>query len=235
TVLFAGKNGTNGHELWKSEAPFDAAHTTMVKDINPGGGDSSPEKLANIGGTLLFRASDGDQGVLGAHSQEPWKSDGTSSGTQLVKDINTNASFDTGRSRPYEFTNVGGSVFFQARASAADGYELWRSDPPFNDATEVQINAGGNGQVNRLTNVGGTLFFSANDGTNGQELWKSVSPFDAGHTTMVKDINPAGGSSYPNDLTNIGGTLFFGAQDGTNGFELWKSVGPDFNDASTTQ
>ena len=44
-----------------------------------------------------------------------------------------------------------------------------------------------------LTNVGGTLFFSANDGTHGDELWKSDGT-EAG-TVMVKDINPASYSS----------------------------------------
>ena len=39
-----------------------------------------------------------------------------------------------------------------------------------------------------LTNVGGTLFFSADDGTHGSELWKSDGT--AAGTVLVKDINP---------------------------------------------
>ena len=41
----------------------------------------------------------------------------------------------------------------------------------------------------QLTNVNGTLFFTANDGTNGRELWKSDGT--AAGTVMVKDINSA--------------------------------------------
>ncbi len=41
-----------------------------------------------------------------------------------------------------------------------------------------------------LTEVNGTLFFTADDGMNGSELWKSDGT-EAG-TVMVKDINPAG-------------------------------------------
>ena len=74
----------------------------------------------------------------------------------------------------------------------------------------------------QLTNVDGTLFFSADDGTNGIELWKSDGT-SAG-TVMIADIRPSR-NSYPENLTNVDGTLFFRATDGTNGFELWKSDG----------
>ncbi len=40
-----------------------------------------PSYLTNVNGTLYFRASDGSTGL------ELWKSDGTSTGTVLVKDI----------------------------------------------------------------------------------------------------------------------------------------------------
>jgi ELWxxDGT repeat protein len=68
-----------------------------------------------------------------------------------------------------------------------------------------------------LTNVSGTLFFSADDGTNGYELWKSDGTSTG--TTLVKDINPGANSSTPARLTNINGTLFFDADDGTPGFD----------------
>jgi ELWxxDGT repeat protein len=71
-----------------------------------------------------------------------------------------------------------------------------------------------------LVNVNGTLFFNADDGTHGQELWKS----DGSKTVMVKDINSSGGSA-PNDLTSSGGLVFFAASDPSHGVELWRSDG----------
>jgi ELWxxDGT repeat protein len=76
-----------------------------------------------------------------------------------------------------------------------------------------------------LTALGNTLFFSANDGVNGTELWKSDGT--AAGTVLVKDIFPGSGfyiSSNPCNLTAVGSTLFFSANDGVNR-ELWKSDG----------
>ena len=76
-----------------------------------------------------------------------------------------------------------------------------------------------------LTNVNGTLFFAANDGVHGTELWKSDGT--AAGTVLVKDIDPAGEArtSAVGNSTNVNGTLFFTANDGTHGVELWKSDG----------
>ncbi|MET1042402.1 MAG: ELWxxDGT repeat protein, partial [Acidimicrobiales bacterium] len=73
--------------------------------------------------------------------------------------------------------------------------------------------------------VDGTLFFSADDGTNGSELWTSDGT-EVG-TVLVEDIHPGDYSSDPSSLTAHAGTLFFTARDGTHGSELWKSDGTE--------
>ncbi|MFN5469224.1 MAG: ELWxxDGT repeat protein, partial [Pirellulaceae bacterium] len=75
-----------------------------------------------------------------------------------------------------------------------------------------------------MTNVNGTLIFSADNGTDGVELWKSDGTSDG--TVMVSDLNLGRRKgSNPSNLVNVGGTLFFTADDDTNGIELWKSDG----------
>lgn len=86
------------------------------------------------------------------------------------------------------------------------------------------INTGADGSVPQsLINVNGTLFFTADEGINGEELWKSDGT--AAGTVLVKDINTGTNGSSSQYLTNVNGTLFFYADDGINGQELWKSDG----------
>ena len=125
-------------------------------------------------------------------------------------------------------TGVGGTLFFTAD-DGTHGRELWKTDGTEAGTVLVKDIDPDRRRLRRirrpvdLTGVGGTLFFAADDGTHGQELWKSDGT-EAG-TVLVKDIHPGGYGSEPSSLTNVGGTLFFTARDGTHGQELWKSDG----------
>ena len=57
--------------------------------------------------------------------------------------------------------------------------------------------------------VGTTVFFTANDGINAFEWWKTDGK--AVVTAMVKDINPGQQGSQPANLTNVNGVLYFAA------------------------
>jgi ELWxxDGT repeat protein/uncharacterized repeat protein (TIGR03803 family) len=76
-----------------------------------------------------------------------------------------------------------------------------------------------------LVTVGSTVFFVANNGSSGAELWKSDGN-EAG-TVMVKDIWAGSAGNSPRNLTAVGDTLFFMADDGNTGYELWKSDGTE--------
>jgi len=78
-----------------------------------------------------------------------------------------------------------------------------------------------------MAEVNGTLFFAADDGMTGRELWKTDGTPEG--TVLVKDINPnpidpdpTASDSDPGDLTNVTDPLLRcgregGAWDGTPG------------------
>ncbi len=76
-----------------------------------------------------------------------------------------------------------------------------------------------------FTEVNGTLFFTADDGINGTELWKTDGTVNG--TVMVKDIYVGSDNSAPSILTNINGKLYFKAADNTHGREVWISDGTE--------
>jgi ELWxxDGT repeat protein len=69
------------------------------------------------------------------------------------------------------------------------------------------------------------VFFSANDGVRGAELWKSDGR--AAGTVRVKDIVAGPDSSSPADLQRVGERVFFRADDGVHGAEVWMSDGTE--------
>ncbi|MEJ0101584.1 MAG: ELWxxDGT repeat protein [Bacteroidota bacterium] len=67
--------------------------------------------------------------------------------------------------------------------------------------------------------VDGILLFSATDGTNGTELWKSDGT-TAG-TVMIEDVEPGAGSSTPTAFVDLNGKLLVTFNTSAYGQELW--------------
>ena len=72
-----------------------------------------------------------------------------------------------------------------------------------------------------------TLFFGADDGAHGAELWRTNG--SAASTHEVKDVLPGAHGSLPAPLTPVAGMLFFDAEDVYASMdserELWRSDG----------
>ncbi len=215
-LYFTAMNNTVGAELWRTDGTNEG--TQLVADANPGQLSSFPQEITGGSGIIYFTAYTGDLG------RELYKTDGTQSGTQLVKDINPGV----GQGIPEDLVVMNDLLYFSAHT--ATGNYLFRSDGTEEGTVMVKKPSETSSRTadaypRNLLNVGGTLFFSANEGTTGNELWKSDGT-EAG-TVLLKDINPGMGNAVPQFLREINGTLYFSADDGTTGPELWKSDGTE--------
>jgi ELWxxDGT repeat protein len=209
TLYFSATEVSNGMELYVSTGT--TAGTQLLKDINPGTGDSYPEIFTAVGSVTFFRANDG------SHGTELWKTDGTAAGTVLVKDV-----YPGGNGDVNNFKVLGNFIYFKAD-DGVNGYEVWRSDGTAAGTTLVMdINVGGDSNPYFLAESGGFLYFGADDGINGIELWKT----DGTTTTMVMDLNTVSGASYPDaeGTCVVGGFMYFTAYDGTD-TQVWKTDG----------
>jgi ELWxxDGT repeat protein len=209
-AVFVADNGTDGPELYRT-----GPSTAQLVDIHPSAGSDPDQFVLLDAGHALFTADDGDKG------RELWITDGTDTGTMMVKDIRDGSI----GSRISMSTSgaLNGYVYFTAD-DGINGKELWRSDGTEAGTTMVYDVTGDatSGAEESPWVAGGFVFFRGIDGT-GVEPWVS----DGTTTVRLADVNGAGDSS-PSEFTAAGGTIFFQAI--SNGDrQLWKTDGTPGN------
>ncbi len=230
--VFGANNGINGREIWVSDGT--AGGTQLLKDIRTTPtivGESSPSEFVTMATQVLFAADDGVNG------REPWRTDGTAAGTYMIVDLrpgvsgsgSPNSSFpDLDRDREYD-----NKWFFYGNDGTTGSNELHFTDGTLGNLTSVDIKVGSSGSNPRgFTQFKGKLWFNADDGVNGRELWTT----DGVTTAMAFDLNAAGHGSEDylgtgqsvtdgNAMVIYKGELYFVGDDGSTGYELWKTDG----------
>lgn len=204
-LLFIATTPTEGAEPWVSDGT--PSGTKMLKDIYPGNSGSVGTPGQNafylFNGKAFFTAN---EGTLGS---ELWVTDGTTTGTQLFKDL-SNTNFG---SQPETYTVCDNKLFFAARSEpsnfAMGDIELWVSDgTPSGTNLVKNIGPGGrSGYPKAMVAYNNKLYFHADDSAHGYELWESDGT--APGTKFVKDINTPslGGTSWPKIV--FAGKMFF--------------------------
>lgn len=253
SIIFAANDGMNGTELWKSDGT--ASGTVLLKDINPGSGNSGPCYLTPLAGKIVFQAADV------THGGELWVTDGTPGGTQLLADIYPGAI----GSNPKKFTRIDNTLYFEA--ATASGSKIWKTDGTpagtmlISDITPTYFTS-----VDSLTASGSKLlvvtYLSGATPTwtlRNVDLLTGTTALIATTLAQPGTITPcndkfffrnntaagielwltdgteggtgmvkdihASGSSSPIGLVCHGSTLYFSATEPATGSELWKSDG----------
>jgi ELWxxDGT repeat protein len=240
-VLYFAGDGSDGLglELWRSDGT--TSGTWMVKDIHPvpptpppddyvvfdsdppPDCGSHPSDLTVLGKKIYFFADDM------VHGRELWVSDGSASGTKLLKEVNPDdyappENWENPEDGdPHALTRVGTSLYFTA-IDKTHGRELWKSDGTASGtklATDIYPGSESTKPA-QFISAGANVFLSANDGRHGEELWKIDS---AGKASLVKDISTAPAGPAPTNFVAVGSTLYFVQNTGTYGSELWRTDG----------
>ena len=229
-LYFAAYTSDYGDELWVTDGTEDGTH--MVKDIRPGDGSSYVNAITEWNGSLYFVATDG------VYGSELWVSDGTEDGTHMVKDIRLGESGSMygcdemmGNCDEYELlTGYNGKAYFFAN-DGEHGNEPWVTDGTKNGTVMVKdIRPGEDGSSYCYDASYGScfreynelLFFKANDGEHGYEVWKTDGTEDG--TSMLADIRDGSDGSNPNNFFVFNDYLYFRADDGST-TDIWMTDG----------
>jgi ELWxxDGT repeat protein len=210
TAYFPFPDQFYGVELYKSDGTVNG--TKIVSDIYAGSGSSNPYSLINYNGTLFFGAQDEDgQYYL-------WKSNGTFAGTKKVAQIQpATVQSDYHNNNVYCISK--GLLYINVGNYYSDA--LWVSNGTTAGTKLVRTISSiyYSNTINNLTDFNGIVYFSADDGVNGNELWASNGTFLG--TLLIRDITSGSAGTYLSDFCVANNTLYFLA----NG-ALWSSTGP---------
>ncbi len=207
-VLRAKSNGSSG--IWSASAPDQPLAPIAVQS---GGGAPYAVAAGMVPGKVLYVSNDtlyaaalnGVQALRLAQGYIQAESAGdvvyyTNFGFLDVSDGTVGGSFGIAGVAPSSFLAASnGTVWYVNGGHAYIGDSSGVAQLP-----DVITNASSNPQD--LTNVNGTLYFTADDGVHGRELFKAV---PGAAPVLAADLNPGPGSSNPQQLVAVGDALYF--------------------------
>jgi ELWxxDGT repeat protein len=219
----------NGREIWFTDGAVN--NVSLTKDLSPVDGleDSSVTDT-----TTSPAVMNGNYYIWSFHSiegdllEQMTKTDGTESGTTLLKLINPiDSAKPNNNASAASMLAIGNTLYFAAD-DGTNQDELWKTDGTEGGTVMVKnIHPSGASFPGVFTALDDKLFFFADDGTNGRELWKSDGT--DGGTVMVKNLNPSGSGTvltFESKMVTMGSSVFFYGNNGSDS-EIFKTDGTD--------
>ncbi|MBS1747922.1 MAG: T9SS type A sorting domain-containing protein [Bacteroidetes bacterium] len=172
---------------------------------------SSVAYFKTINNILYFEANNSST----SHN-EIWRTDGTSAGTYLLKDLGADYGFAS------DFIAFNNKIYF-ITISSTYGDFIWQSDGTASGTNKLKQISTSFNQDNLFPSYAVTstaLFFTANDGVNGKETWTTDGT--ASGTKMLQDLFAGSGGSNPSSFVVLNDVLYLSANNGITGQELYK-------------
>lgn len=199
---------TSPTALWRVTNAGEVPEIVLeVSNGFPGG------SMVSVGAKLYFSGGQGDVWSPKAL----WQSDGSPSGTTAVPAW---PSLGT-PSDPFALATAGDHLYFISHGGSGSDHEPWVADSATGTARRVKdIRPGGSGSyVSGFAPLGDAVFFLADDGVNGVEIWKSAA---GGHNAFrLSDLGGGGDFQSYGELLGVGDKLFFTATTASGGRELF--------------
>jgi ELWxxDGT repeat protein len=228
-IVFGADDGELGWELWGSDGT--AEGTSLLRDIRPGPEGFSTGSWGGsevVGDRLFFVVEDQESSV-----SELWTTDGTPEGTLPFREL---IGQPAGWIPDLPVVDGAGRLLLVAN-DGQHGRELWRSDSTPEGTflvKDVRPGAESSGiswckqwQDGEwaIMGLGTRLFFTADDGEHGRELW--VTDGTGRGTYLLGDLHPGpeGAKLHLENSKIVQGLLFFEADGSDDGREIWTSDG----------
>ncbi len=236
SLYFFADDGTNGKELWTSDGTD--AGTYLVKNFATG----ASGQIVNSGhfqgdilnGVVYLSMTDG------TGSYDLIRTDGTSAGTYLVKNLpisSSNAIVDR------LIVSSNGYLYFIGNSDAGNSNEtsLWRSDGTTEGTIpihQLKTTSSESASIGMVPTTRG-IYYSFDHPVYGYEWWFTdgfsttstpledvgTGTIDGAYASNSRVSSGSGYNSRGNNYENVGETFYFVGFDSEHGRELWKTDG----------
>ena len=250
-LLFSAKTAvseTDGQKWLHLYNPADGSVTLVKSGVWPKNtGDSNYEYIQadQTHGKAYFT------GQTKGFNDEVWVTDGTSTGTHVIKDITPESLGSSAIQWVYNFKDQkvvwrqktprgyanafgGDSTLYVSHLNeqiwVSDGTEAGTHMLEFIDKAVAGDGEGTSTQMAWQFTYNDKLYFRTDDGSHGVELWVSNAE-DTTNTMLFKDINPGSANSWAEDWAVFKGKLCFNADAGGDSY----GAEPHFTDGTLGQ